>query len=276
MRRARRRTDTKNPPTSAAADWSRCTANIGVGSTPCRQGLRQTSADDSRIAPKKRWVFLAFAAAVLLAWPLSGAFAGSAAASDGDSPAPPASFLTWHTDNFFTRCDGNCTVSVFGGPQLLTHEYDIFIHATPPWNWRFGNASLVGGAISRRLLTLWDSLDVEPEFGIAKRFGDMHTDEAWLVLNFRWTRFPWNQYLRTSIAVTSGPSFVVDLPPNTHHNATVLNYFSPEITFALPRYPQYELMVQLHHRSDPFGGISNGGSPDPGWQFLTVGLRYRF
>jgi hypothetical protein len=82
--------------------------------------------------------------------------------------------------------------------------------------------------------------------------------------------------LRTSIAVTSGPSFVVDLPPNTHHNATVLNYFSPEITFALPRYPQYELMVQLHHRSDPFGGISNGGSPDPGWQFLTVGLRYRF
>jgi len=62
-------------------------------------------------------------------------------------------------------------------------------------------------------LTLWRSLDIEPEFGIAKRFGDMHTDEARLVLNFRWTRFPWNQYLRISIAVTSGPSFAVDLPP---------------------------------------------------------------
>ena len=65
MKRARSGTETKNPPTSTAAGWSRCKANIGVGSTPCRQGLRQTSTDDSRIAPKKLWVFLAFAAVVL-------------------------------------------------------------------------------------------------------------------------------------------------------------------------------------------------------------------
>jgi hypothetical protein len=129
---------------------------------------------------------------------------------------------------------------------------------TPPWDWRFGNADLIGGAISRRLLTLWDSLDVESEFGFVKRFGDMHTDEAWLVLNFRWTRFPWNQYLRTSIAITSGPSFAVDLPRNAHHNAAILNYFSPQITFALPQDPQYELMVQMHHRSD-IANIGRGG-----------------
>jgi hypothetical protein len=36
-----------------------------------------------------------------LSGPLSGVFAGSAAASEGDDPARPASFLTWHTDNFF-------------------------------------------------------------------------------------------------------------------------------------------------------------------------------
>ena len=222
---------------------------------------------------RERWVFLAFVAALLLAWLLSGAFgAGSAAAFEGEEPA---SFLTWHTDNFFTQCDGNCAVSVFGGPQLLTHQYNIFIHLKPPWDWHFGNADLVGGAISRRLLTLWDSLDIESEFGLAKRFGDMHTDEAWLVVNFRWTRFPWNQYLRTSIAITAGPSFAVDLPRNAHDNAAILNYFSPEITFALPQYPQYELMVQMHHRSN-FVDIGKGGTPDPGWQFLTVGLRYRF
>jgi len=109
----------------------------------------------------------------------------------------------------------------------------------------------------------------------AKRFGNMHTEEAWLVLYFRWTRFPWNQYLRTSIAITAGPSFAVDLPRNAHDNAAILNYFSPEITFALPQYPQYELMVQMHHRSN-FADIGKGGTPDPGWQFLTVGLRYRF
>jgi hypothetical protein len=219
--------------------------------------------------------FLAFVAALLLVWPLSGVFAGSAAASEGEEPAQPASFVTWHTDNFFTQCDGNCAVSVFGGPQLLTHQYDIFVHFKPAWEWRFGNTDLIGGAISRRILTLWDSLDIESEFGVAKRFGNMHAEEAWLVLYFRWTRFPWNQYLRTSIAITSGPSFTVDLPRNTHKNATVLNYFSPQITFALPQYPQYELMVQIHHRSN-IVDFGKGGTPDPGWQFLTVGLHYRF
>jgi len=109
---------------------------------------------------------------------------------------------------------------------------------TPPWDWRFGKADLIGGAISRRILTLWDSLDIESEFGLAKRFGSMHTEEAWLVLYFRWTRFPWNEYLRTSIAITSGPSFAFDLPSKAHQNATILNYFSPQITLALPQYPQ--------------------------------------
>ena len=105
--------------------------------------------------------FLAFVAAWLLVWLLSGVFAGSAAASEGEEPAQPTSFVTWHTDNFFTQCDGNCAVSVFGGPQLLTHQYNILVHLTPPWDWRFGKADLIGGAISRRILTLWDSLDIE-------------------------------------------------------------------------------------------------------------------
>ena len=84
-------------------------------------------------------------AALLLVWPLSDVLAGSAAASEGEEPARPANFVTWHTDNFFTQCDGNCAVSVFGGLQLLTHQYNIFIYLTPPWDWRFGNADLIGG-----------------------------------------------------------------------------------------------------------------------------------
>jgi hypothetical protein len=230
---------------------------------------------DMRTARQWHCIPLVFVTARLLAWLLAGVFAGSAAASEGDERAQPASSLTWHTDNFFTQCDGNCAVSIFGGPQLLTHQYNLFVHLTPPCDWRFGNADLIGGTISRRILTLWDSLHIESEFGLAKRFGSMHTEEAWLVLYFRWTHFPWNEYLRTSIAITSGPSFAVDLPSNAHHNATILNYFSPEITFALPQYPQYQLMVQLHHRSN-IADIGKGGTPDPGWQFLTVGLRYHF
>ena len=157
----------------------------------------------------------------------------------------------------------------------MTHPYNILVHLTPPWDRHFGNADLIGGAVSRHILTLWDSLDIASEFGLAKRFGSMHTEEAWLVLYFRWTRFPWNEYLRTSIAITAGPSFAVNLPSTAHHDANILNYFSPEITLALPQCPQYELMVQLHHRSN-IADIGKVGTPDPGWQFLTVGLRYYF
>ena len=61
---------------------------------------------DVRTARQWRWVLLAFVAAVLLASAGSGTFAGSATASEGNHPAQPASFLTWHTDNFFTHATG--------------------------------------------------------------------------------------------------------------------------------------------------------------------------
>lgn len=234
---------------------------------------------ESRIAaavpalPRKHWASLVLLIAVQFAWPLSGAFADQAAATSDANPAPTSS-VVWYDDNFFTECDGNCAVTVFGGPELRTHMYNLLFHATPVWDYRYGNADVVGGAISRRLLTLWDSLDIETEFGVAKRFGDVHAEEAWLSLYFRWTRFPWNQYLRTSVALTTGPSVAVDLPARAH-NAVILEFFSPQITFALPQYPQYELMVQLHHRSD-FVDTGTRNTPDPNWQYMTIGLRYRF
>jgi len=106
---------------------------------------------DVRTARQWRWVFLAFVAAVLLASLLSGAFAGSAAAFEGNHPALPASSLTWDTDNFFTQCHRNCAVSVFRGLQLLTHQYNILVHLRQPWDWRFGNADLIGGDLSAHI-----------------------------------------------------------------------------------------------------------------------------
>jgi len=211
--------------------------------------------------------------AVLPTYPLTDARGDPAVAVD--EPTQTTGWVTWHTDNFFSECGGNCALSVFGGPQVKTHMYDILIgNPSPPWDWKYGNANVVGGAISRRLLTLWNALDIEPEFGVAKRFGGMHADEAWLALYFSWTRFPWDEYLRTSIALTVGPSVAVDLPPNAH-NAGILDFFSPRLTFALPQYPEYELLLQLHHRSEGYR-IGGQGTPDPGWQYLVLGLRYHY
>jgi hypothetical protein len=247
--------------------------SLGVSFLWCRRpwaGRRRLSGADAFGAAAARGTRRALFALLLglgLFFPLVVAFGGSPAAN---SASPAARWITWHTRHFFTACEGNCAVSLFGGPQVLTHMTHILNEgASPPWDWRLGNAGLAGAAISRRLLTLWHALAIEPEVGLAKRFGAMHADEAWLALYFRWTRFPWNRTVRTSIALSVGLSYAADLPPGSH-GAAFLNYCSPEVTFALPNHPRYELLVQLHHRS----GLWIGNAADPGWQYLTIGLRY--
>jgi len=173
----------------------------------------------------------------------------------------------------FALCTGDCALSVFAGPQVETRLPQIvFGGRVLPWRWDYGQSQLIGVAISRRVATLWQgAADFELEWGLAKRAGDMHADETWVALWLRWNRFPWERWLRTTIALDVGPSVAVDLPPGAHA-ATVYNLFSPQVTFALPGSPQYQLLVQLHHRSN----LGIWDANDPGWQYLTVGFRYQF
>ena len=56
-------------------------------------------------------------------------------------------------------------------------------------------------------------------------------------------------------------------------SSSFLNFFSPELTLALPSHPDDELLLRFHHRSGIFGLI-NG--VDTGAQFGTIGFRHRF
>lgn len=135
--------------------------------------------------------------------------------------------------------------------------------------------------ISRRLVTFGNALNIEPEFGIGKRFGDMNAAEFWVAIVVRWTAFPWNDTIKTSIALSDGPSLATQVDRNERalndgQNPTasiLLNYFSPEITFALPQYPDYELLFRFHHRSGIFGLINN---VHEGAQYATAGFRFHF
>jgi hypothetical protein len=156
----------------------------------------------------------------------------------------------------------------------------MLIHnPVPPWGWHWGGAGIVDGAFSRRLVTFWHALDIEPEIGIAKRVGDMQAAEFWGAVAFRWTAFPWNHYIKTTIAISEGISLAtqvdtVERDANANHAGSVfLNYFSPEITFAIPDYEKYELVFSIHHRSGLYGLINNVNA---GSQFGTVGLRVHF
>jgi hypothetical protein len=147
----------------------------------------------------------------------------------------------------------------------------------PPWQWHWGDAGIVTGEFSRRLATFWDVLDIEPQFGIGKRFGDMQAAEFWGAFTFRWTAFPWNDHVKTTVAISEGLSLAtqVDTAERNGNRAgsVFLNYFSPEITLSIPQYEQYELLFSIHHRSGLYGLFNN---VDGGSQFGTLGLRVRF
>lgn len=191
------------------------------------------------------------------------------------------SWLVWHTQDFFTSCGGNCAFAIYGGREITTNMTSVFLVEDPvaPWHDRVGNSGIIAGNVSRRFLTILGALDLEAEIGVDQRFGDMHATDTWAAIDFRWTDFPWNEYVRTTIALAEGGSYAsqIDeeerLRANNMQGSNFLNYFSPELTLALPSLPNDELMFRFQHRSGIFGLINHvfGGS-----SFATVGYRHRF
>ena len=94
----------------------------------------------------------------------------------------------------------------------------------------------------------------------------------------RWQNFPWNHYVTTTLAAAEGISYATKVPFQETVDADndtkrLLNYLMFEATFAMPKYPQWELVARIHHRSGAFGlyGAGNSGSTAVG-----VGVRYLF
>lgn len=154
------------------------------------------------------------------------------------------------------NCGGRCAAALLIGPQLATDMEKVFglKSFTPPWQYRFDDSVLVGGALSYRLLGNAGIASIEGEVGIGQRFGSLHQTEGWVALYARWSAFPWNAYLRTSVAISTGLNYAtsatqheIDMTPD-RSSTRVLHYLSPEITFALPQTPETEYLVRLHHR----------------------------
>jgi hypothetical protein len=153
-------------------------------------------------------------------------------------------------------------------------------HFIRPWSLDFAPSNLAAVAYSRHLATLWpDHLELEGEVFGDIRWGEDDLWEAGAALTFRWTKFPWNETVKTSFAIsTLGVSYTSKLPAQEDRNfigdgSKWLHVFSPEVTFADPENPQLEGLIRLHHRSGVFGAINGvyGGS-----NVLSVGVRYRF
>ena len=85
--------------------------------------------------------------------------------------------------------------------------------------------------------------------------------------------------LVTTVAISTGLNYATGISEMEQERASdgegsrLMHFFSPEITFALPRRPEVELLFRFHHRSGVFGLVSDAWG---GAQYGTVGLRVRF
>jgi hypothetical protein len=150
-----------------------------------------------------------------------------------------------------------------------------------PWTGTWGDDTLAGGAVSYRLARFWKFFMLDAELGGAYRFGDTEGGEFWAAAYLRYDGFPWTNYVYTTFGLSMGPNYVTRLPqvergtdarpePNQSH---FLNFFAPELTFALPSRPDREIAIRYMHRSGIFGtynGVYEGANS------LVVGFRMRF
>jgi hypothetical protein len=96
-----------------------------------------------------------------------------------ETAADPPDWIDWNGEHFFEACRSDCSVSQSGGRQITTAMTRIMLihNAVPAWEWHWGDAGIVDGEFSRRLVTFWHALELEPQIGIGKRFGDMQAVE---------------------------------------------------------------------------------------------------
>jgi hypothetical protein len=191
----------------------------------------------------------------------------------------PAS--AWSPASLFAPCTGECGVAIYGGNYVEDGMGEVLVNNPQlPTSWRYADDHIIATAVSREVGTILRRWHLEPEVGIAQRFGQQDASEVWGAMFFRYKGFPWDKFVVTTAAVSLGLNYaskVTDVEESQANEgqsgSRLMHFFAPEITFASPRHPNVELLFRFHHRSGLFGvvGDSFGGA-----QYGTVGVRVRF
>jgi hypothetical protein len=108
----------------------------------------------------------------------------------------------------------------------------------------------------------------ELEVQIGKHGGVQTHWEFNILPVIRWKRFPWNEFLTTTVAIGDGLSYATEVPSleqsslTNERAARLLNYFLFEMTVAPPDEHRWSIVTRVHHRSGVFGMFNDvhGGS----------------
>ena len=215
-----------------------------------------------------RFSLLAYVTCILSGLALAPTFAWSQQASSGKAVSDfdrPLTAQEWG-------------VLVFGG-EMSNHNFENTL--SPIYSQSRENIYFAGAAINRRIRD-GRYIDVELEGGGGYQFADGSNNDSgqiWAALYFRYDRFPWNRFIYTTVAISTGLNYSFNktaFEENEDHNdgtRRLLHYLSPEITFAHPDHKQWQGVLRLHHRSGVYGllGCNHCGS-----NMVTAGVRRKF
>jgi hypothetical protein len=143
----------------------------------------------------------------------------------------------------------------------------------------FEDSYLTALAISRRMASYKDKIDLELEGQIVKHFeGQEHWEFNGLGA-IRWLPFPWDKDLDTSFASGAGLSYATETPKveeelrGDGQTAQLLVYLMLELELALPDSQHWSLVSRIHHRSGAFGLFSGVTGASNAW---GLGIKHRF
>lgn len=147
-----------------------------------------------------------------------------------------------------------------------------------PWSSDYTDAYLVTAAYSRAYRESHEgALRTEFEVNATYNFGDQsHWELNVAPVSLRWSRFPWDDKFRSSIAFGAGLSYAFEFPRVEYEleNDTqqLLVFWMLEFA-AGPRDGAWSAILRLHHRSPAWGlmGVEDGGMNAP-----SLGFRYEF
>lgn len=131
--------------------------------------------------------------------------------------------------------------------------------------------------------TVWRSdklpLALEIDGMIGHQFGVASLQEFAIAPVLRWSGFPWNEALPTSIrAGPLGYSYTTIVSPleksASGEGSRHLNFLMIELTFSRPQSTSHEVFVRLHHRCTVYDLLNNYGAN--GQDFLAFGYRRFF
>jgi len=131
--------------------------------------------------------------------------------------------------------------------------------------------------------TVWRAdklpLSLEIDGMIGHQFGLATLQEFAIAPVLRWSGFPWNETLPTSIRFGPvGYSYTTIVSPLEQNasgeGARHLNFLLAELTFSLPQKKSEEVFVRLHHRCSAYDVLNNYGAN--GEDFLAFGYRRFF